>query len=182
MSGAWVIVCGPSGAGKDSVLAWAREALAPHPAICFAQRLVTRAQQPGSEHEEISLQGLRDLQQRGELAWRWEAHGHAYGVRATYASRVREGDVVVVNGSREHARDLAGRDDVRCVMLTAPPDVLEQRLRLRGREDASGVASRMARNAAQPAPFADRVIVNGGALEQAGGALRDYLLELARPS
>jgi ribose 1,5-bisphosphokinase PhnN len=26
--GAWAFVCGPSGAGKDSVIAWARERLA----------------------------------------------------------------------------------------------------------------------------------------------------------
>lgn len=180
MSGSWVIVCGPSGAGKDSVLAWAREALAPHPAICFAQRLVTRAQQQGSEHEEISPQGMRELQRRGELAWWWEAHGHVYGVRAAYAARVREGDVVVVNGSREHARGLAGRHDVRCLLLTAAPAVLQQRLRRRGREEEEAIASRMTRNAAQPAAFADRVIVNEDSLEQAGRALRDYLLELAR--
>lgn len=49
MTGAWVFVCGPSGAGKDSVLAWAREALAGRSDIVFARRLITRPAQSGSQ-------------------------------------------------------------------------------------------------------------------------------------
>jgi len=180
MNGCWVIVCGPSGAGKDSVLGWAREALAPHPAFCFAQRLATRPSLPGSEHEEISRAGMEALRARGELAWEWDAHGHAYGVRGEYALRVRQGEIVVVNGSRDHVHGLARRPDLRCVLLTAPPHVLRRRLQERGREDGHSVALRMARNAGLPAPFADRVIVNDAGIELAGQALRDYLLELAR--
>jgi ribose 1,5-bisphosphokinase len=180
MSGCWVIVCGPSGAGKDSVLAWAREALAQHPGVCFADRLVTRASQAGSEHEEISRAEMEALRMRGELAWEWEAHGHHYAVRSEYAMRVQDGGIVVVNGSREHARGLGRRPDLRCVLLTAPSHLLRRRLQERGREGGHALSLRLARNAQLPAPFADRVIANDTTLAAAGQALRDYLLELAR--
>lgn len=179
MSGCWVLVCGPSGAGKDTVLGWARSALAEHPAICFARRLVTRAA-VGSDDDSVDAAGMQALRRRGELAWEWSAHGHEYGIRSDYAQRVHAGELVVVNGSREHARTLAGRPDLRCVLVTAPPGVLRARLHARGREDARSISLRMARNGRLPAPFADRVIVNDAALEAAGAALRDYLVELVR--
>lgn len=180
MSGTWVIVCGPSGAGKDSVLGWARDALQSHPTICFARRLVTRASVPGSEHEEVSRAALHALRAQGSLAWYWEAHGLGYGVRAEYARRMAAGHVVVVNGSRAHAAGLAGRGDVRCVLVTAGADTLQERLLRRGREDVALVASRLARNADLASLEADHVIANDGRLPVAGTSLRDYLLELAR--
>lgn len=180
MTGCWVIVCGPSGAGKDSVLAWAREALRADPRIRFARRLVTRPSEAGSEHEEVSMERLDALRARGGLAWHWTANGHGYGVPAEYRAQVDSGAIVVVNGSREHARQVAGRADVRCVLLTAPSEFLRARLLQRAREDAAQVALRMARNETLAMPVADRVIANGGPLHGAGAALRDYLLELAR--
>lgn len=179
MTGRWVIVCGPSGAGKDSVLAWARTALAGDARICFAQRLVTRALQSGSDHEEISVAGMHALRRSGGLAWHWQAHGYQYGVRSDYGQRVAEGRVVVVNGSREHAQPLAGRADVRIVLVAAAASAVAQRLLLRGRENAAGVALRVQRNEALRLAAADRVIDNNAALPVAGAALRDYLLQLA---
>ncbi|HEX7892323.1 MAG TPA: phosphonate metabolism protein/1,5-bisphosphokinase (PRPP-forming) PhnN [Ramlibacter sp.] len=180
MKGWWVMVCGPSGAGKDSVLGWAQRELASHPAICFARRLVTRPSEPGSEHEPVDPATLEALRRQGGLAWNWDAHGLRYGIRSEYARRVAAGEIVVVNGSREHARSVAHRSDLRCVLLTASPDVLHSRLHTRAREDAKSISLRLARNAGLSAPFAHRVIANDSALENAGAALRDYLVELAR--
>jgi len=178
MRGSWVLVCGPSGAGKDSVLAWAQQALRGHPRICFARRLVTRPLAPGSDHDPVDAPGMAALRRAGALAWSWQAHGYEYGVRSEYAQRVRAGQLVVVNGSREHARTVGRRPDLRCVLVTASPGVLRARLHARGREDLQAISQRVARNAELPAPCADCVIVNDDALEQAGAALRGYLLAL----
>ena len=177
MNGAWVLVCGPSGAGKDSVLAWSAEALAAHTGICFARRLVTR---PGPHDDAVRPRDIAALRDNGQLAWHWRANGHCYGVRAEYQARVRDGEVVVVNGSREHARQVAGETGVRCVLVTAGAQLLLARLLARGREDRDAVVKRMERNGRFEKLAADRVIVNEGALAEAGARLRDYLLELAR--
>lgn len=180
MRGCWVIVCGPSGAGKDSVIAWARLALARHPRVRFAQRLVTRPPHPGSDHEAVTAERMQGLRARGELAWHWEAHGFSYGVPLAYRNDVDAGRVVVVNGSREHALSLADCDDVRCVLVTAPAPTLHQRLQARAREDGAAQAARKRRNTLLPPPPADLVIANDGPLDAAGEALRAYLVGLAR--
>lgn len=180
MSGVWVMVCGPSGAGKDSVMAWAADALAGEPRVCFARRLVTRAAHPGSDHDEVSPAAMRRLHSAGALAWHWQAHGCDYAIRGDYADRVAQGQVVVVNGSREHVRGLQPRPDVRTVLVTAAAGLLATRLASRGRESHLAVAARLQRNAALATPAADRVIINERQLAVAGAALRDYLMELAR--
>jgi ribose 1,5-bisphosphokinase len=177
MSGGWVFICGPSGAGKDSVTDWARDRLAGDARFVFARRLVTRAAGPAGEHDEISPDALARLQEAGKLAWHWQANGHHYAIAAHYLADIESGRLVVVNGSREHVAGLpagAGRR----VLVTAGADVLAQRLRARGREDAQAVARRLARNAELVPMAFDRVLRNDGALEDAGAELASYLLGL----
>lgn len=178
MSGFWVFVCGPSGAGKDSVITWASAALAGHRRICFARRLVTRGA-PSAWDEPVDREQLQALASAGQLAWQWQAHGLAYGIHARHAAAVAGGRIVVVNGSREHAGTLAAGPGIRRVLVDAPADVLRVRLEARGREDSAAVARRISRNAGCAGPAADLVIRNDGALADAGAMLRNYLLELA---
>lgn len=174
MSGAWVFVCGPSGAGKDSVLAWAREALAGRSDIVFARRLITRPAQPGSDHDPIDPDDHAFLRDSAALAWHWEAHGFGYGVPMRYARQVAWGRIVVVNGSREHAQAIAPGPTLRRVLVTAPPAQLADRLRRRGRDEAVAIAGRLARNA-RVALDADLVIHNDTAIGAAGARLRRFL-------
>jgi phosphonate metabolism protein PhnN/1,5-bisphosphokinase (PRPP-forming) len=174
--GLWVIVCGPSGVGKDSVLRHAGQLLRNHPRIVFARRHVTRT---GTDDAALTREELAALLARNGAAWHWQAHGHDYVIGADYAHRVAQGDLVVVNGSREHAAGLRGRADVRTVLITAPAETVNQRLIARGRENAEALARRMERNAMLGGAHAHHVIVNDGALETAGAALADCLRELA---
>ena len=176
MSGLWVFVCGPSGAGKDSVIRWAAEHLAVQQDIVFARRMITRAAQPGSDHEPVTPQQFAHLIDSCGLAWRWEAHGFHYGIGAHYAAEVAAGRVVVVNGSREHARALPAATKVRVVNILADVLQLAARLAQRGREAPPEVARRLARNALFHDLHADCTIVNQGELAHAGRQLADYLL------
>lgn len=180
--GLWVMVCGPSGAGKDSVLKHAEASLDASSRIVFARRFVTRAAGPGACDVELDRDELRRLLASGGTSWHWQAHGHDYAIGAAYRDLVARGDVVVVNGSREHAAGLRGRPDVRTVLVTAPASTVRERLVARGRENAEAVALRMERNAVLALQEADRVITNDGPLATAGAALADYLKELACPS
>lgn len=175
-SGLWVFVCGPSGAGKDSVINWAAQQLAGHKAIVFSRRLVTRAIFPGSDHEEVTRPQLARMLGSGGLVWCWEANGLHYGIDAHYAAQVNAGRVVVVNGSREHASGLHTVPQVRVVHVVAEPGKLAARLEQRGREAPQEVQRRLARNALFPDLQADCTIVNEGALEDAGRALADFLV------
>jgi len=178
-TGLWVFVCGPSGAGKDSVINSAR-ALAEHePRVVFSRRIVTRTAAQGSEHDETSRAEFRHRRDTGDLAWHWEAHGHGYAIARDYARHVDLGRIVVVNGSREHAATVAHLPSVRTVLVTAPAPVVQDRLRSRAREDSAAIERRMARNEALTDLPADLRIDNTGALEQSGARLAHWLLALA---
>ncbi|MDP1741372.1 MAG: phosphonate metabolism protein/1,5-bisphosphokinase (PRPP-forming) PhnN [Polaromonas sp.] len=175
MSGAWVFVCGPSGAGKDSVLEAARQLLSSRPDIVFARRMVTRAAQAGSDHDAVSEAVFLDLLASGGLSWHWQAHGYSYGIARRYERDVLAGCRVVVNGSREHVLGLAPAPGLRVVEVTANPQQVASRLIQRGRDSSSAVADRLARNGSFSGLQADMVIVNDGALTDAGRCLADYL-------
>lgn len=173
--GAWVFVCGPSGSGKDSVMAYAQQALASRADIVFARRFVTRPVHAGSDHDALTPAAFVALLQAGGLHWHWQAHGFCYGIASRYGDAVRAGALVVVNGSRAHVHNLPASPDVRVVHVTADAEALARRLRQRGRDSAEAVAQRLERNADFNGTKADCVIVNNGALADAGRQLADYL-------
>lgn len=181
MSGAWVFVCGPSGAGKDSVIAWARQHLAGSTDVVFSQRLMTRPTPAGADHQAVDPLEFERLRRGGALAWHWQAHGFHYGVASRYARQVDWGRVVVVNGSREHAASLnAGPGaGVHVVQIAADPGRVADRLAQRGRDAPAAMAARLARNTRLGGMQADLLIANDGELAAAGQRLLDYLIELA---
>ncbi|GAC1600647.1 MAG: phosphonate metabolism protein/1,5-bisphosphokinase (PRPP-forming) PhnN [Ramlibacter sp.] len=176
-----MFVCGPSGAGKDSVIEIARQGLAQHSGIVFARRIITRAAHPESDHDPVTVKEFGALRRAGGLAWHWEAHGFRYGVPTRYARQVAWGRVVVVNGSREHAQGFPDDPLLHRVLVTALPEQLATRLQRRGREDAAHVSARLARNERLGAIEADVVIHNVGTPDDAGSAFRRHREVLAGP-
>lgn len=176
MSGLWVLVVGASGAGKDSVIAWAAEHLRQRSDIVFARRMVTRAPHPGSDHDAVTLAHFEALAAAGALAWSWTAHGFHYGIDARYAHDVAAGRTVVVNGSREHVATLVPRPGVRVVQIVANANQLATRMAQRGRDAPRDVAHRLARNARFLHLRVDHTVLNAGELAHAGQELADYLV------
>jgi ribose 1,5-bisphosphokinase len=178
MRGKWIFICGPSGVGKDSLIAWSRQALAGQPHIVFARRLVTRMAQPGSDDDAVNEADFLSLRQSGGLRWHWQAHGFHYGISQNYAAHVSSGGTVVINGSRSHVDALPASPDIKRVEITASPDKIATRLVQRGRDSEEAVAYRLARNAGfeQISPSsADLIIRNDAEIAQAGSALVMYL-------
>ena len=177
MSGVWVFVCGASGAGKDSVMAWAQQRLTERPDIVFSRRVVTREAQPGADDTAVTLAQFDALRLSGGLSWHWRAHGLGYGIGAHYAAAVQEGRIVVVNGSREHVQGLAPGAAIRLVQILAEPQQLANRLAQRGRDDPQAVHSRLSRNARFDSLQTHHTIYNQGALADAGQQLLAYLTD-----
>ena len=99
---------------------------------------------------------------RREFALHWEAHGHLYGLRRGIDDDIRAGRTVVVNVSRT-VIDAARRSyaDVTVVSITAPPEVLAERIatRARGSDGLSG--QRLGRTVSETAA-PDITILNVG--------------------
>jgi ribose 1,5-bisphosphokinase len=144
--GALVVVVGPSGAGKDTLIALARTLCADDPRIVFPRRIVTRRASAAEDHDSATLLAFDAAVGQGAYAFWWEAHGLKYALSAAIDTALQAGSTVVCNVSRAVVGRLRARyARVTVVMVTAPKDVLLARLAARGRESGDGVAERLDR-------------------------------------
>lgn len=153
MVGVLVLVVGPSGAGKDTLLQGARVALAADKTAIFARRVITRlAAAGGEDHEPATAAEFAKRKGAGGFLLAWDAHGLSYSVPVDLAADLAMGRTVIANVSRSVIDEAARRfQRVRVIEVTAPPAVLARRLAARGREPAGAIEERLAR-ASVPLP------------------------------
>jgi ribose 1,5-bisphosphokinase len=171
-----IYVVGPSGAGKDSLLGFARERVGAQ--VMFAHRYITRAVADGENHIALSHDEFASRLSYGLFAMHWESLGLHYGIGIELDAWLARGMPVVVNGSRQHAESALERyPQARFVHIDAAPSVLAARLARRGREDARQIEARLARRPAFELPSHARVvhIDNSGLLSEAGLQLLNIL-------
>lgn len=179
--GRLIAVVGPSGVGKDSLLALAREAFADRPELLFVRRAITRPATGDAEaHLPMSVAEFDRAEAEGAFAFCWRAHGLGYGLPVSLDGHLRAGHPAVVNGSRKVLAAMAERfPGLAVVSITARPDVLARRLSARGRESAEEIADRIAR-ASEPLPFEPAVVIgNSGTLADAGRQMVAAIRRLA---
>lgn len=159
--GRLILVVGPSGAGKDTLLGLAKSACAEDKDVVFPRRVVTREASAFEDNAQLSPEGFREALARGDFAMHWEAHGHSYGLPRAIDDDLRAGRSVVVNVSRT-VIDAARRAyaNVTVIAITAPPDVLAERLKMRARGSDGRVEPRMNRTIDATTP--DVTILNVG--------------------
>lgn len=176
-TGALVLVVGPSGAGKDTLIGAARAACAGDRGIVFARRAVTRDASPSEDHASLSDAEFDAALARGAFSFSWQAHGHRYGVPAAIEADLVAGRSVVCNVSRTVVATLRERyPRCRVVLVTAPEEV--RRARLAGRERASDgdPDRRLGRSAPGPAELRPAVVIdNIGTVAEAAAALVGFL-------
>lgn len=180
--GRLVLVTGPSGVGKDSLLDGAHAALRDRADIVFPRRMVTRAPGLGGEdYIAVSEVDFAAMAARGDFALHWPAHGLHYGIPASIDADLAAGRQVVVNVSRaviDAAR--LKYPGLLVLAINASPDVLRKRLQARGRETPAEIEERLQRAAAyrlegpdvvqlnNDGPLADGIAAFVGLLEKRG--------------
>ena len=164
--GRLVLVVGPSGAGKDTLLGLAKAALADDRTIVFARRVVTREASVFEDNEQVSLEAFRQALTQQAYAMHWEAHGHCYALPRAIDDEIRAGHTLIANVSRTvigAARRAYA--DVAVVSITAPPQVLAERLAMRSRGSDGRLEQRLGRNVDDAAAAPDVTISNVSSAE-----------------
>lgn len=161
-----VVISGPSGAGKDTVIAGAMDL---DPSLSKVATAKTRAPRPGE------VEGVHHVFLTDEQFDRWvaegafleyvEIYGHRSGVpRAAVEDLLSQGKTPILRTDIQGARTLSERlDDPLLVFVTAPDlDSLERRMRSRAAESESEIAARLAEAEAELAEldWFDLVIIN----------------------
>ncbi|MGB8812025.1 MAG: phosphonate metabolism protein/1,5-bisphosphokinase (PRPP-forming) PhnN [Paracoccaceae bacterium] len=144
MTGRLFLVVGPSGAGKDTLLAGAKAA---NPVLHWARRVITRPETVGGEpFEGVSAEEFQARLLAGDFALHWQAHGLRYGVPFTETAALKQGHDVLVNGSRGAIpAALAAFPDLTVIRICAPAAILAERLAARGRESHADIKARLDR-------------------------------------
>lgn len=177
--GRLVAIVGPSGAGKDTLLAGA---VAQRPALVLARRVITRPEEAGGEpFEGVSLVEFEARKARGAFALHWVAHGLSYGIPATIRTEMTAGRTVLFNGSRAvlpRAQSLF--PELAVVLVTAERAALRARIMARGRESGVDLDRRLARaDFALPDGIMPEVVDNSGPVAESVQALVAVLDRLA---
>lgn len=183
-------VVGPSGAGKDTLLAYARERIEAPAAIAFAHRYITRPPRLGDEnHVALSAAEFATRLRAGLFALHWSSNGFSYGIGIEINQWLANGISVVVNGSRSYLSEARRRfPGLSLIWVTAPAEVLEARIARRGRESSAQALARLQRAARleRKPPQPDLLIVNDSTTADAGERLVQYLsgaqAEFGRPT
>ena len=164
--GRFIVVVGPSGAGKDTLLGLARAACADDGNVVFPRRVVTREASASEDNVQVTLDAFRQARARGDFALHWEAHGHCYALPRAIDDDIRAGRMVVANLSRTVVDAIRrGYADVTVVLITAPPAMLSQRLAARARSSDGQIESRLSRVVDDVATAPDVTITNVGSVE-----------------
>ncbi|WP_209015872.1 phosphonate metabolism protein/1,5-bisphosphokinase (PRPP-forming) PhnN [Roseibium sp. RKSG952] len=176
--GRLVLIVGPSGAGKDTLIAGLKADLAGRSDIHFARRQVTRPADADSEdHDTLSEDAYAAVTTNGNCALFWRAHGLGYVLPQTCDDVIRRGGTVIANGARRALhRAFEKYAHVDVVLITAPIPVLAERLAARGRESKAQIEARLTHADLEPQNVPGLIrIENTGTIKEGVAAMRAAL-------
>ena len=180
-----VIVSGPSGVGKDSVIE-ALRADPPEPDYHYVVTCTTRPRRSyeveGVHYRFLTREAFAALQGAGELLEANEVHGNWYGTpRAEVRTALQAGHDVILKIDVQGAAVVKQRVDDALLIFLVPPSLedLFQRLQTRATESADQLDIRQ-RNAALELARQDdydHVIVNEtGQIERTAAKIREIIV------
>jgi phosphonate metabolism protein PhnN/1,5-bisphosphokinase (PRPP-forming) len=141
-----LLVVGPSGSGKDTLLRSARKHFAGQDQLAFVRRYITRPPDHNEDNYYLDTTAFSLLSKAGFFLSTWQAHDNFYGIPGHVLGDKDGAAIVVCSISRSAVGDFERRfEQITTILVTAREDVLRQRLLRRGREDETAVQGRLAR-------------------------------------
>lgn len=148
MTGRLIILSGPSGVGKDTVIEHWREV---NPKV---ERVVATTTRPprdgeadGIDYDFVSKEEFESLVRQGAFLEHKQVHGNFYATPAKSVERLLlDGKIAILKIDVQGALDVMGqRSDALSIFLLPPSfDVLEKRIRGRGTDPEAVIQKRLA--------------------------------------
>jgi ribose 1,5-bisphosphokinase len=114
----------------------------------------------------MSLGAFQEAVERGAFAINWEAHGHCYALSRAIDDDIRAGRTVIANVSRTVIGAMhRAYAEVVVIAITAPPEILANRLASRGRSSDGKIEQRLGRMVDDDSAKPDVTIVNMSSAE-----------------
>lgn len=136
-----ILIVGPSGVGKDTLLRHAKEELGGK--LNFVKRYITRKADLNECNYYVDDYAFELLKHNSYFASSWNAHGNLYGI----AKRSIKNGVNIISISRSKIKDFEEQyDDVYTINISIPTEILEKRLLFRGRETKEEIVKRLSRS------------------------------------
>ena len=180
-AGRLVVLSGPSGVGKGTLLRHLRQR---HPDLYLSTSATTRAPRQGEEHGKdyyfVTREQFEQMIAAGELLEWAEFAGNYYGTpRQAVEDQIARGNQVILEIELEGARQVAQSfpQAFKIFLMPPSPEELERRIRDRGQDDEAAINRRLARSRVElnAADEFDLQIVND-ALETAIAKLETVLI------
>jgi len=162
----FVVLSGPSGVGKDAVLARFKQLGRPFRyAVTATTRPPRRGEKEGAPYHFVSAERFAEMRERGELLEWAEVYGNLYGVPWQQVKEALEaGCDVMAKVDVQGAASIRGVAPQAVLIFVAPPSTreLEARLTRRNSETSADLRRRMetADREMQQLPLFDYVVVN----------------------
>lgn len=180
MSGKCIVLSGPSGVGKDTVL---HELFSRDPRLRYSISYTTRPPRPGEvdgvSYTFVDEESFRGLEEEGEFLETAIVHGNRYGTsRRRVEAMLARGEHVILKIDVQGAAAVRDRLPEAIFIFLLPPslEVLRRRLRDRGTDDEDALARRDAdavREMAEAERY-DHLVVNDS-VERAASQILDIV-------
>ena len=160
--GSLVLVVGPSGVGKDTLIGGARHALENDKRFVFVRRLVARASGAvGEEHDSVEPAVFAGMEAGGRFSLSWDAHNLRYALPLSVDTDLSLGKTVVASVSRHVVAQACARYPAcSVVQISAEISRRAERLVARGHESGDQVTARLARESAPVPAGVDPIMID----------------------
>lgn len=138
-----VLICGPSGAGKDFLIKEASAYFKDNQKVNFVSRYITRPPDSFEQNYFVCKEGFNTLQKNGFFLIWWESFGNLYGIPK---NQIKAKCVNFISVSRTVIDFFENNfTDVCTIFVTADFNVIYERLLKRNREDEKIIKKRLER-------------------------------------
>ncbi len=141
-----ILIVGPSGSGKDTLLRHARKTFESQNRFIFSKRYITRPPDTNEDNYYVDQYAFEQLCRGGFFLATWEAHNNLYGIPHHIFTTNKAPSAIVCSISRTAISDFEKvYSDTITINVTVNDEILRERLITRGREDTLSINKRIQR-------------------------------------